>query len=207
MNTSYLKFLKVVVAIAYYGLAAILLLVVLALTFNYFVPQSSMSVQLDVPIRLGDAISFSGNDWKGTLTNVTHSSLAVSLTGSEPDQKLIWLYAGIALGSIVGLSLVLAIVYQIKQIVGSLGTSDVFSMANVVHIRLLGILLIAIEFVKPLAWGLMRHEVVATLKENNIGLASEQFAIELPVAGLLILGLAEVFRSGYQLKQESELTI
>ena len=210
MNTSYFKFLKVVVAIAYYGLIAALVVVVAMLIFNYVVPQETVRFTVNIPIQLTDNVSFKDADWIGKVSSASYSFLSINSLNPTAGRQHAGLYVLIALSIVASLGVVLFILRVLKRIVATLGTSDVFSMTNVVRIRLLGGLLIGIEFIKPLVWWLIRSDVLAILDRHHINYSSEQIGFgvsTLTFAGLLLIGLAEVFRSGYQLKEESELTI
>jgi hypothetical protein len=210
MNTSYFKFLKVVVAIAYYGLIAALVVVVAMLALNYVLPQETVRFTVNIPIQLTDSMSFKDADWIGNVSSAPYSLLTINALNPVAARQSAGLYVLVGLSIVASLGFVFFIIRLLKQIVATLGTSDVFSQVNVVRIRLLGGLLIGLEFIKPLVWLLIRSDVLALMSRNHIQHSGEQIGFgvsNLTFAGLLLVGLAEVFRSGYQLKQESELTI
>ena len=210
MKTSYVKFLRLLIAIGYYGLIAILVIVGVALIFNYFEPQRTMQFSMDIPVQLNNKVSFQENGWAGSITSSGYSSLSINLLGSTFSQQNTLIYGAIGLLILLSLSLSIWLLYQIKQLLRTMGTAAVFSGENVVRIRAIGGLLIALGMVKPLWWWLIGHNVLGVLTKHRINYTGEQISFgdsNLLLAGLLVIGLAEVFRSGYQLKEESELTI
>ena len=210
MNTSYVKFLRLLIAIAYYGLIAVLVVVGIALIFNYFEPQRTMQFSMDIPVQLKKSVSFQENGWAGSVTSSGYSSLSIHLLDSTMTQQNTLIYGAIGLIILLTLSLTIWLLYQIKQLLRTVGTPAVFSGENVVRIRTIGGLLIALELAKPLWWWIIGHNVLGVLTKHRINYNDAQISSgdsNLLFAGLLIIGLAEVFRSGYQLKEESELTI
>ena len=210
MKTSYFKFLRILVAVVYYGLIIVLVIASAALIFNYFVPQSTLQFSMDIPIQPKNSVSFQEKGWAGSITSSGYSSLSINLRDSTltPQNTLIYFMMGLTI--ILSLSLTIWLLYQVKQLLNTVGTPAVFSWSNVVRIRTIGGLLIATELAKPLGWWAIRHNVLGLLTKHQINYSDNQINIgtsNLLFVGLLVLGLAEVFRSGYQLKQESELTI
>ncbi len=99
--------------------------------------------------------------------------------------------------------------WQLKRVFDTLGTPDVFSNANVRRIRIIAVVLVGYQLAPGLCWVFIQSDILALLDKHhlpytinyelNVGTAF--------ITGILILGLAEVFRSGFQLHQEQELTI
>jgi hypothetical protein len=209
MKTPYVKFLRILIAIAYYGLIIVLIVVGAALIFNYFQPQSTIQISMDIPIQLKNKVSFQENGWAGSLISSGYSTLSINLRDSTLTQKNAVVYLVMGLAILLSLSLTIWLLYQIRQLLRTMGTSAVFSGKNVVRIRTIGGLLIALELAKPLLWWIISHNVLGVLIKQRINFNDEQinFGNSNLLLGLLVLGLAEVFRSGYQLKQEQELTI
>ena len=210
MNASYLKFLKFVVAMAYYGSIAALIFVGIMLTLELVRPINKFLISVEIPFSLAKSIAFDEPDWTIKLGPGTDSRLTFTSFTPAAVQNHASLYISVVLSILLGLVLTIFGIRQIKNLVDTLGTPSVFSQANVVRIRWLGGLLIVAQFIQPLVWLLVRNDVLTLLNRNGIKYSNESigFGVSgLTFAGLLILGLAEVFHSGYQLKQESELTI
>lgn len=210
MNTSYLRFLKVMAAIGYYGSIAATAALAVSLLLGIFTPTARFSISLAIPISLANSILFDESGWAVKLGGDTNTKLTLTTLNPNAVHEYVGLYMSIALSWLLLMLLAIFIARQLKQIVDTIGTPDVFSQGNVVRIRLLGGLLIGLELVKPVVWLLIRNDVLALLNHNHITYSNEQISFGLSswgVAGLLILGLAEVFRSGNQLKREHDLTI
>lgn len=113
------------------------------------------------------------------------------------------------LPSLTLLALMLIGFWQVKRIFDTLGTSDVFSKANVRRIRVIACLLITSQLLPGILWLFIQFDVIALLDMYKIRYRiSQEIKIgDMFITGVLLLGLAEVFRSGVQLKQEQDLTI
>ena len=210
MKTSYIKFLRVVVDIAFYLMIVGAFMVMAMPVISAFYPKSAVQVSMPIPLQLKDNASFSGNGLAGTVSSSDYSELSIRLTDFEILHQNVLLYVTMLLTFTALASGLLLLVYQLRQLIRTIGTPAVFSSTNVVRIRIIGGLLIAAELVKPIMWLVIRPNVLALLNRSHIHYISEQVGVStsgLVFAGLLIIGLAEVFRSGYQLKQEQELTI
>ncbi len=144
MKTSYIKFLRILIAVAYYGLMAVLVIVGVALIFNYFEPQSTMQFSMDIPVQLNKKVSFHENGWVGSVTSSGYSTLAINLRDSAFTQQNTLIYLAIGLAILLSLSLTICLLYQIRQLLRTMGTPAVFSGENVVRIRTIGGLLIAL---------------------------------------------------------------
>ncbi len=100
--------------------------------------------------------------------------------------------------------------WQVKRIFDTLGTPDVFSLANVRRIRIIASPLIAGQLLPGLIWLFMQTDILALLDRHHIAyrVNHEIKILSLFTTAVLLFRLAEVFRSGgVQLKQENELTI
>jgi|GEM_PF-6331909 len=210
MNMSYTKFLKVIIRVAYYGSILALVGTGIAFTLGLVKPQNKFLISVETPLTSPNTGTFDEPGWAGRVSGGNNLRLTFTELSPAAIQEHIGLYVSIALSTFLGMVLLVFIARQLMQIVDTLGTPEVFSQANVVRIRLLGGLLIALEFIKPFIWLFIRNDVLDLMSRNDIPYGGENLSFGLSdwgLAGLLILGLAEVFRSGQQLKQESELTI
>ena len=110
------------------------------------------------------------------------------------------LFAGMLL--VFGLSIggVLVIVHSLRRIFMTLTAGDPFHPHNVQRLRLIGLMLAALELGRYAVWGL--SPIVPWVKrvEPNINLTA-WFSV------LVVFVLAEVFREGARLRREAELTI
>lgn len=210
MKTSYVKFLRIVVDIIFYLLIVAVFMIMAVPVVSSFYPKSAVKVSMPIPVQLRNNASFNENGLTGTVSSSDYSELSIRLTDFGVVRQNALLYGAMLLSFIALAAGLLLLVYQLRQLVRTIGTPAVFSRTNVVRIRIIGGLLIAAELVKPVMWLVIRPDVLALLNRFHIRYTSEQVGVStsgLVFAGLLILGLAEVFRSGYQLKQEQELTI
>lgn len=123
---------------------------------------------------------------------------------SEVDSNAAGSLGPLMAGALVayGLSLagVLAIVYSLRQIFGTLTAGDPFHPANVNRLRFIGLMLAALEVGRYLVWGLSRFAPLIRRVEPNLNLTA-WFSV------LVVFVLAEVFREGARLRREAELTI
>lgn len=103
------------------------------------------------------------------------------------------------------------------QLCGNVERGDVFSLRNIRLLRYLGLALLGFQGVSLAAGGFyahlvgefMRQHVVAEGIRLNSSWVINLFSINqgLIVTGVLVLLLAEVFRQGFALKTENELTV
>lgn len=109
----------------------------------------------------------------------------------------------------------LVMLFIVRKIVLSARYETPFVDANVSRLRMLGIMLLLIE---PLTWlgkTIMLRNLSAFVEVEFFKKSYDQLSLGVPfqffstwiITGVLVLILAEVFRSGIALKNESELTI
>jgi hypothetical protein len=106
----------------------------------------------------------------------------------------------------------LAVLELFRRMLKSVEMGEVFTLSNIQNVRKIGILLVASCILKAVAaaWLVVRMSALV-----GPHMAGGRFALEsssgggLPglATGLMILALAEVFRQGLTLKEESDLTI
>ena len=113
------------------------------------------------------------------------------------------------LPTLVIFALMLLALWQIKRIFDTLGTPDVFSQANVRRIRVIACLLIIYQLLPSIVWLFIQSDIIALLDKHQIRyrINYDIKLFDIFFTGVLLFGLAEVFRSGFQLKQEQDLTI
>jgi hypothetical protein len=107
-----------------------------------------------------------------------------------------------ALLLVFGLSIggVLVIVHSLRRIFVTLTAGDPFHPHNVKRLRLIGLMLAALELGRYAVWGLSPIMPWVKRVEPNINLTA-WFSV------LVVFVLAEVFREGARLRREAELTI
>ena len=104
--------------------------------------------------------------------------------------------------AVFGLSIagVLVIVDALRRIFVTLTAGDPFHPANVNRLRLIGLMLAALELGRYVVWGVSAQIPGIDRVEPNFNLTS-WFSV------LVVFVLAEVFREGARLRREAELTI
>ena len=100
----------------------------------------------------------------------------------------------------IGIGGVLVIVYSLRQIFMTLTAGDPFHPQNVRRLRLIGLMLAALELGRYAVWGFMPMLPGIRRAEPNFNLTA-WFSV------LVVFVLAEVFREGARLRREAELTI
>ena len=110
------------------------------------------------------------------------------------------LFAGVLL--VIGLSVggVLVIVHSLRRIFMTLMAGDPFHPTNVGRLRLIGLMLAALEVGRYCVWGLSPFMPGVARIQPNLNLTA-WFSV------LVVFVLAEVFREGARLRREAELTI
>jgi hypothetical protein len=110
------------------------------------------------------------------------------------------IFAGVLLAFGLSIGGVLVIVDALRRIFVTLTAGDPFHPNNVRRLRLIGVMLAALEISRYVMWGLT--PLIPTIKrsEPNFNLTS-WFSV------LVVFVLAEVFREGARLRREAELTI
>lgn len=108
--------------------------------------------------------------------------------------------AGMLLALGLSVAGVLVIVHSLRQIFVTLTAGDPFHPANVNRLRLIGVMLAALEVGRYLVWGISQWLPAVNRVEPNLSLTA-WFSV------LVVFVLAEVFREGARLRREAELTI
>lgn len=214
MHVSYVKPLKVVVAFIYYASLCVIVAGLFAMVYLYFWPigQYKLLTTITVPIRLGEEVVYGDKGFVVTAESSFRSSLRFIYFNKPFIEGNIGLYWKITCWYFIGALFITLMLHQVKQIMDSVGTMNVFSSANVVRIRILGGLLLLQPVMDPLRWLWIKDDVIALLKRHYVAYEQGGYGILAFVSdsffiGLLLFGLAEVFRSGLYLKEEQELTV
>jgi hypothetical protein len=110
------------------------------------------------------------------------------------------LLAGVLLGFGLSIGGVLVIVHSLRRIFMTLTAGDPFHPFNVQRLRLIGLMLAALELGRYAVWGMSPFlPWVKDVKPN--------FSLTAWFSVLVVFVLAEVFREGARLRREAELTI
>lgn len=118
--------------------------------------------------------------------------------------------AGLALAFLVLLVGFIAVftLYQMRQIFGSMADGAPFIRENVWRIRVVGIVVMTVDVLLSLLHVTISNLVVSGMEMDGVQLLSRfTLSLEPILAGLIIVALAEVFRYGAELKEETDLTI
>jgi uncharacterized membrane protein (DUF373 family) len=110
------------------------------------------------------------------------------------------LMAGAIAAYSLSLGGVLIIVHCLRRIFATLTAGDPFHPDNVGRLRLIGLVLAALELGRYAVWAVSRFLPAIERMEPNLNLTA-WFSV------LVVFVLAEVFREGARLRREAELTI
>ncbi len=109
-------------------------------------------------------------------------------------------FPGVLLAAGLTTSGILMIVRALRQIFMTLTAGDPFHPDNVGRLRLIGVMLAALELVRYAVWAASQLAPITRREEPNLNLTA-WFSV------LVVFVLAEVFREGARLRREAELTI
>jgi hypothetical protein len=110
------------------------------------------------------------------------------------------LLAGMLLVFALSIGGFLVIVHSLRQIFVTLTAGDPFHPTNVRRLRLIGLMLAALEIGRYCVWALSPH--LPWVKD-----VKPDFSLTAWFSVLVVFVLAEVFREGARLRREAELTI
>ncbi|MFL5296258.1 MAG: DUF2975 domain-containing protein [Phenylobacterium sp.] len=128
------------------------------------------------------------------LLPAVRSAEARSLVTSGPSYAAALLVAGLFVGGVQ------IIVDALRRIFVTLTAGDPFHPNNVRRLRLIGLMLGALELGRYLVWSMRPILPLVSRVEANFNLTA-WFSV------LVVFVLAEVFREGARLRREAELTI
>ncbi|MFC1564348.1 DUF2975 domain-containing protein [candidate division KSB1 bacterium] len=111
-------------------------------------------------------------------------------------------------GMIIWIAMALFILYQIKKIFGILTVKHPFEQENIKRIRIIGFTVIVAELLNWFLFFIMNliysSDFITESGKMSFGIDRNITAI---FAGLAILVIAEIFRVGFEMRKEHELTI
>lgn len=188
---------------------ALVLLVVGALSFAVlFIAQAlgmgEGTIAIQVPARFAPRSDLAvENDMLGTGHIADASGMATFL--AEPSSVNSWLYL---LGSVLQLAPGFVLVVLLRRIAASVVAGEPFTDANIGRIRAIGLLVMALEFLRGAVQLGLETAVMATSEMPGFTLVSQgAWNAGVLVLGAVILALAEVFRYGMQLQSDVDLTV
>lgn len=104
----------------------------------------------------------------------------------------------------------LAVVFLIRKIIGTIHKGNPFTVKNGNRIRIISLLIIFV----PLFVALLRYIIKVNLPDdlaiNGMGIAMHAFRFDFMTTltlGLIVMAIGEVFVAGAKLKQENDLTV
>ena len=109
--------------------------------------------------------------------------------------------AGGLLGAALYLAGILVIVGSLRRIFTTLTAGDPFHPDNVARLRLIGLILAALELGRYALWG------IGAWVLPGVTDVEPSFSLTAWFSVLVVFVLAEVFREGARLRREAELTI
>ncbi|GAB2532636.1 DUF2975 domain-containing protein [Spirosoma aerophilum] len=212
MYVSYVKLLKFVVAFIYYASLCLIVAGLITMIYIYFWPLEQYKLFVTVPIRLGEEVVYGDKGFVVTTNSLYQSSLSFIYFNTPFIQDNAGLYWKTVSGYFLGVIIITMMLHQVKRIVDTISTANVFSRSNVLRIRRLGGLLLLDNLVDPLRWLWIKDDVITLLKKHYVAFELGSYGILAFLTtsffiGFLLFGLAEVFRSGLYLKEEQELTV
>ena len=158
-----------------------------------FEPSTSIS---------GEYLTNSGNS-KFEISTVILKSIAF-----HPEQKVLWL---LAIGILISISVTVYILNKLIDVLKNLLESKIFLRTNALKIRHMALAMIigwgVLAFLSILLTLIFRESILLNGYHFRFFLLDGNYLIPSLSHGLILLLIAEVFRIGTELKEESELTI
>lgn len=116
-------------------------------------------------------------------------------------------YLGIGLSTVLLFAIFIYGLYQLKMLLKSVLSSDIFTDVNTQRIRLIGFLFLIFDPLRYLINIILVNPLFGDFKKDLL-----EFSLQVPfessvIAGLLILVLAEIFVKAHQLYEEQKLTV
>jgi hypothetical protein len=128
--------------------------------------------------------------------------VTVHIEDARPNQVLV------AFGrDLVAVTLVVAILWQLRLLLRSVRDGDPFTGANVRRLRAIGLLLVLGAPVAALVMQACDQWLASTATTGGLGFVKLSFPSGGPVAGLGVFVLAEVFAHGARLRADVEGTV
>lgn len=161
---------------------------------------ATMNVNMSIPIST-EALQLT-KEFNHPEISVGSAKANIKLVDLAQEFPLLFL--GFSLFSMVGLVIILAIFYHLKNLLDATVNEAVFTRQNIKRIKIIAVLLFIID---PLRW-----IFITFLSRPLFSDASVDITITVPSTGywfigLLIYTLAAVFEKGYEMYKELKLTV
>ena len=137
----------------------------------------------------------------GGIINVTNGNFYVPVDNNWLN-ILALLFSGIAICAVI-----IFITYQLKLIFSSLSRNQPFSEPNVSRIRKIGFSLIVFSFLQFLSNIIINRFLISHFSWDEGITLTYTFKFSYLIAGIVLIMIAEIFKEGVSLKEETNLTI
>jgi hypothetical protein len=209
-NHIFLRILRVLVTIVF-AWVCLLTLILLLPEVSKMVNDKQVFVSIRTSnLQVGNiqSISMSGSGQVITIDSSGDAVINVAHDGNESSPNT-WLIAASHGPHFLTLLALAWLLWLVRAVTYTLGTNWIFSFRNVRRIRGIGLLVIVIKLLSLAPWLLAKAYIIDALNKNHIHFTtnSHYTLINELFLGVLIIGLAEVFRQGMLLKEEHALTI
>jgi hypothetical protein len=161
---------------------------------------------VDVPVEFDlDPAAYQISTKQVAVSGATITDAAGMLRFESVNRPAMAVYLVIAL---VYAGVMLFVIHQLRMVFRSLADGDPFSLANASRIRLIGLFFIFGEIAVSVLVYVCQLYVKSALDSSGLTI-NPGLDIELsPIfGGLVLLVIAEVFRSGTRLQQDQDLTV
>ncbi len=112
------------------------------------------------------------------------------------------------LGLLIGIAVVLYVLLLLRRMLSSVLAGDPFVAANATRMRIMGIILVAVGALGPVAEHLAARRLLRLVPVRGVELTAPfDLRLDVILVGLLLLVLAAVFGYGSELERERSLTI
>lgn len=195
------KLLKIINTIINFFWGLLLFFTVTFIPITYFFPIPG---EVNFNLRKTGEIIANGEKYEIEITDA-HGILNFPNEDYPNNLLEIFTFWGIILVS-------LFIFYQFKKVTNSVYQNSAFEFSNFKRIRWMGIAFFGFILIDTLHFFLVNNYYAEIIQLNEIAInTSYSFFSNLEVydlfCGIGLIGLAEVFKEGFSLKQETELTI
>ncbi|MBS0663962.1 MAG: DUF2975 domain-containing protein [Verrucomicrobia bacterium] len=168
------------------------------------------------PVKLKNATNqFSVNSIPTPDSGVTFNNLSGFMTFSHPKNTgalVAPLTAPFVVSMLVNGLFLIALLECLQRVFRSVGEDEVFSEKNLRRVRMIGWLFVISSVLRVITGGWLMHRMTELVRHavplNGMSIESTIPGDITPfLTGVVILGLAEVFRQGLRLREENSLTI
>ncbi|GAB3758487.1 DUF2975 domain-containing protein [Spirosoma pomorum] len=207
---TYLRILRIVVTISFVWMC-LLTPAVLFSEISKLVNDGQAFVSINTSsLQVGKKQSTSISE-NGPLINIDPSGdtvININYDGNITSSDVWLITASYGPQSLIILALIW-LLWLVRAVTYTLGTNRVFSIENVRRIQGIGLLVVGIKLLSLTPWWLTKAYIIDTLSSHHIQFTtnSNYTLLNEVFLGVLIIGLAEVFRQGMTLKEEQALTI